>query len=173
MIETNVTTKSEFMDNSITEILKILPTENDQREFVKNVVESFCQKPSDKYNDEFYFDIVKPAISALVRLKEDSAKELRQLKALISEKDCANEGTDYAVEVYEGFLEQLNDILLDYDVLPFKCEGIVFNPLRQTVVKKLPPQTPEQIKTVAASLGEGHERKGIVIAKERVAAYGN
>lgn len=134
-------------------------------------MKAYLDNPSEKYDDDFYFDIVKPAISALIRLKEDSAKELRYLKDFVSEKQCSNEGTDYACEIIEGFLEHIDDILLNYDVQPYRCEETRFNPRRQNVVKTLPPATPEQAKTVAESLGEGYERKGVVISKERVAAY--
>jgi molecular chaperone GrpE (heat shock protein) len=65
----------------------------------------------------------------------------------------------------------VDDILADYDVQPFRCDGIQFNPRRQNAVKKLAAETPEQIKTVAESLSDGYERKGIVISKERVTAY--
>lgn len=155
----------------LAEIIKLLPTEGEQQAFVANLVKAYLDNPSEKYNDDFYFDIVKPAISALIRLKEDSAKELRYFRDFVSEKQCSNEGTDYAVEIMEGFLEHIDNILLNYDVQPYRCEDVRFNPRRQNVVKKLSPETPEQAKTVAESLGEGYERKGVVITKERVAAY--
>ena len=162
---------SEFFDNLVSELQTVLPTKSEQKEFIENLVSAHIQKPAEKYSDDFYFDIVKPAVSALIRLKEDSAKELRYFRDFVVEKQCNNEGTDYAVEIIEGFLEHINDILLSYDVQPFRCEDSKFNPRRQNVVKKLQAETPEQVKTVAESLGEGFERKGVVVSKERVVAY--
>ena len=170
MCETN-NVINDFFGVFIAEISKALPTEVEQKEFIVNLLEACNNNSSEKYDDDFYFSIIKPTISSLIRLKEDSAKEMRYLKDFIAEKQCSNEGTDYAVEIIEGLLEQIVDVLLDYDVQPFKCEDTKFNPRRQNVVKKLQAETAEQIKTVAESLSEGYERKGIVISKERVAAY--
>lgn len=162
---------NEVLGSLMVELSKILPTESEQKEFAENLVAAFSGNPSEKYNDDFYFDIVKPTISALIRLKDDSAKEIRYYKDFIIEKQCANEGTEYAIEILEEFIEHIDDILLNYDVQPFRCEDTRFNPRRQNVVKKLQAEIPEQVKTVAESLSEGHERKGVVISKERVAAY--
>ena len=162
---------SDFIVGLMTALSKVLPTETEQKEFAEALAIAFIGKPNEKYNDDFYFDIVKPTVAMLIRLKEDSAKELRYFREFIYEKQCTNDGTEYATEILESFIEHINDILLNYDVQPFRCEDSRFNPRRQNVVKKLAPEMPEQAKTVAESLGEGYERNGVVIIKERVAAY--
>jgi len=162
---------SDFINRLAMELQKVLPSENEQKVFVENIASTFATSPSHKYSDDFYFDIIKPAISALIRLREDSAKNLQFFKELVVEKQCSNEGTEYALEIFDGFIEMIDDILLDYDVQSFRCEDLKFNPLRQNVVKKLQADTPEQFKMVAESLAEGYERKGNIISKERVVAY--
>ena len=67
-------TANKFIDDLATELQNVLPSEDEQKVFIENFVAAFATKPSQKYNDDFYFDIVKPTISTLIRLKEDSAK---------------------------------------------------------------------------------------------------
>jgi len=165
------TTNLEFTQNLISALAGQLTTEEDMQLFFENLVATYTKPPSERYDDDFFFDIIKPALKTLIRFKDDTAKELRYFKGFIQEKNCANEGTDYAVEILENVLESVDDILAGYDVQPFRCEGSNFNPLRQSAVKKLAADNPNQIKTVAESLSDGYERRGFVISKERVAAY--
>jgi hypothetical protein len=157
-----------LIENSFTERFS---TDEDKRQFAENFITAFSDNPKEKYDDDFYFDILKPIVSSYIQLKEDTAKELRYLRELIADKQCSNEATDYAVEIIETMIGSVDDVLLDYDVQPFRCEDSRFNPKRQNVVKKILTEQPEQAKTVAESLGEGYERKGVVITKERVSAY--
>jgi molecular chaperone GrpE (heat shock protein) len=152
-------------------IFDLLPTEDEKKQFAQSLVNSLIEREEKNYDDDFYFDVLKPMLSSLITIKEDTAKELRYLRELVDEKQCSNEGTEYATEILESFVESINDLLLDYDVEPYRCEDKRFNPRRQNVVKKLIAESPDQVKTVVESLGEGYERKGIVITKERVSAY--
>ena len=170
MTETQDTGK-EFADKLASMLSAKLSATEGLDLFVENFAAAFTEPPSARYNDEFFFDILKPVIITLIRFKDDTAKELRHLKGFIAEKDCRNDGTDYAVEILESTLERIDDILLGYDVQPFRCEEEKFNPRRQNAVKKLTADSPGQVKTVAESLSDGYERKGCVISRERVAAY--
>ena len=148
-----------------------LPNEKSITSFVENFATAFSASPSEKYTSDFFFDIIKPALITLIRFKDDTAKELRYLQEFVAEKNCTNEGTDYAVEILESTLELIDDILFSYDVQPFRCDGEKFDPCRQNVVKKLTTDNPDLAKTVAESLSDGYERRGLIISKERVAAY--
>jgi len=161
----------DFLQSLIVAVSSKLTSDEDMQLLVDNFVASFIKPPVDRYSDDFFFDIIKPIITSLIRFKDDTAKEIRYLQELIAEKECANEGTDYAVEILGNVLNDVDYILADYDVESFRCEGSQFNPRRQNVTKKLIAEYTEQIKTVAESLSDGYERKGIVISKERVAAY--
>ena len=161
----------EFYQKFISLLADKMPDEEILRKFVERLVEAYTESSSSRYSDDFFFDIIKPALITLIRFKDDTAKELRYLQDFISEKNCATEGTDYAVEILENTLERVDDILLSYDVQPFRCEGSKFDPRKQNVVKTLTTDNPDIVKTVAESLGDGYERRGYVISKERVIAY--
>ena len=139
--------------------------------FVENIVQAYTIPPRERYSNDFFFDIVKPMLSSLIRLKDDTAKELRYFKDFLAEKSCENEGTDYANDILASLIGGIDDILFDYDVQPFISEDNRFNPRRQNVIKKIITDDPALVKTVAESLGCGYERNGAVITKERIAAY--
>lgn len=139
--------------------------------FADNFVRAYTESPKDSYNDEFFFDILKPAISKLIHLRNDTAKELRYFEDVINEKSCVNEGTDYAKEIIEGIINSVDDILLDYDVQSFNTDNDVFDPRRQSVVKKVHTRDIGLEKTIAERLSCGYERNGKIIAKERVSVY--
>jgi molecular chaperone GrpE (heat shock protein) len=169
-MEENQNTQAESV--SLEEIiLCYLTTDELKQQFAQNFVNQFTDETKRKYDDDFYFDVLKPLLSSLITLKEDSAKELRYLRELIKEKQCSNEATEYSTDILETLISNVDDILLDYDVQPYRCDEQRFNPRRQNVVKKIITDNPEQAKIVAESLGEGYERKGIVLTKERVSAY--
>ena len=165
------TTNGKFQQELFAALESRLSGKEDFDTFVENLAAAYASPPSARYNDDFFFDIIKPALVALIRFKDDTAKELRHYKDFISEKGCASEGTDYAVEILENTLDGIDDILGSYDVQPFRCEDTKFNPRRQNVVKKLTAEHTDQVKTVAESLSDGYERRGYVISKEKVAAY--
>jgi molecular chaperone GrpE (heat shock protein) len=138
-------------------------------DFCESVVRMHTAPAREKYTDDFYFDIIKPLISRLTRLKDDTAKELRFLEAAMPED--AGDNADYAKTIIAHLLEDIDEMLLEHDVAPFVCEDKRFNPLRQKAVSVVKTEDPELVKTVAASLGCGYERHGAVLSKERVAAY--
>ncbi|MDR1643357.1 MAG: hypothetical protein LBT59_26990 [Clostridiales bacterium] len=140
-------------------------------DFAESVVKAHTGKASEKYNDSFFFDILKPVISRLIRLKDDTAKELRFFERSVAEKSSSNDDTEYAKEILGNLLEDIDSMLLEYDVMPFVSEDTRFNPLRQNAVKTIKTDNPDLFKTVIASLGCGYERRGVVVSKEKVAAY--
>jgi len=170
-LDTSMSKTRDFFESFLAEFAGGFSSEEERQLFIRNITRQYLAPAESEQNDDFFFSIIKPAIASLIRLKDDSAKELRYLRELLAEKQCANEGTEYAVEIIDGFLEGIDDILLNYDVQAFRCENSKFNPRRQSVVKKLIAEADGQARTVAESLGEGYERRGVVISKERVAAY--
>ena len=64
-----------------------LPTEESITSFAENVATAFSASPSKKYTDDFFFDIIKPALITLIRFKDNTAKELRYLQEFVSEKN--------------------------------------------------------------------------------------
>ena len=152
-------------------IIEKLSSKENATQFAENFIQFFLETSKEKYSDDFFFDIIKPVISSLIRLKDDTAKELRYYNDFVSDKSCENEGTAYAKDILSGLIESIDYILLNYDVRPFTSEDKRFNSLRQSVVKKIITDSPELIKTVAESLSCGYERNGLVISKERVVAY--
>ena len=140
--------------------------------FAKNLVHTYTKQAETRQDDDAFFDAIKPTMAQLIRLKDDTAKELRHLEAFLTENACENEGTTYAKDILGFLIEGIDDILLDYDIQPFAAEkGEYFNPRRQQVVKKIITDDPELIRVVAETLSCGYERKGNIISKERVSAY--
>ncbi|QTH39785.1 nucleotide exchange factor GrpE [Cohnella sp. LGH] len=161
----------QFRNDFLAALAERLADEHDLSAFADNLVAAYVKPPSERYDDDFFFDIIKPAVISLIRFKDDTAKELRYLQAFVAEKNCSSEGTAYAEEILEGVLQSMDDILASYDVQPYRCENNRFDARRQHVVKKLVTDNPEQVKTVAESLSDGYERRGMVVSKERVVAY--
>ena len=164
-------TGSEFLQTLASALSERLLTNEDVQFFVENFIAAYNKPKAEQHNDDFLFDIIKPAVISLIRFKDDTAKELRYLQDFIADKSCANEGTEYAVEILEGVLGGIDDTLLGYDVEPYRCEDTKFNPHRQNVVKKITTDDAEKVKTVAESLSDGYERKGAIVSKERVSVY--
>ncbi|MDR0492153.1 MAG: hypothetical protein LBH74_00720 [Nitrososphaerota archaeon] len=105
----------------------------------------------------------------IIRLKDDLEKDIKTFNDLT--KDDAAKALSFAQKVLESGSVGLADILEYYDVLPYKTEDNKFNPLRQTVVRKAVTTDETLFKTVSTSIGDGYERNGRVVSKERVAAY--
>ena len=164
-------TADSFLQDLASALSERLPTAEGLRSFADSFVAAYTEQRTEQHDDDFLFNIIKPTAILLIRFKDDMAKELRQLNDYIAEKGCANEGTDYAVDILGNALSRIDDILLGYDVQPYRCGDEKFNPRRQNVVKKIAAENPELAKTVAESLSDGYERKGIIVSKERVAAY--
>ena len=134
-------------------------------------LEAISQSIAERYNDNFYFDIIKPAIKQLIRLRDDTAKGLCYFEEMLTDETYVNDGTSYSAQILQDVVSTIDDILLSYDVLPYRCETDIFDPKRQRVVKTLIAETPEQAKVVAESRSEGYERRGIIISKELVYVY--
>ena len=157
----------------------------------KEFMETLANAISERYNDDFYFSIIKPVIKQLIVFRDDTAKGLGYLKEMLEEKENenvkeqgnenknenknekTNSATDYSVQILDDVISGIDDMLLSYDVFPYHCEGAgtTFDPKRQRVVKTIPTTIPEQIKTVKESRSSGYERRGIIISKELVYAY--
>jgi len=143
----------------------------------KEFMETLANAISERYNDDFYFSIIKPVIKQLIVFRDDTAKGLGYLKEMLEENENKNEktnsATDYSVQILDDVISGIDDMLLSYDVFPYHCEGAgtTFDPKRQRVVKTIPTTIPEQIKTVKESRSSGYERRGIIISKELVYAY--
>jgi len=161
-------------------------TTDDITSIEKEFMETLANAISERYNDDFYFTIIKPVIKQLITFRDDTAKGLGYLKQMLEEQDKkqekqekeenkknenTNAATDYSVQILGDVISGIDDMLLSYDVFPYRCEGTTFDPKRQRVVKTIPTTTPEQIKTVAESRSEGYERRGVIISKELVYAY--
>jgi hypothetical protein len=171
MNEQQTDEKRGFAESVLYEFSVSLNTQEKLHAFVEGLTTAFSEICEKKYTDDFFFDIIKPVLTRLIRLKDDTEKEFRYFGDFVGKKSCTNEGTAYALEIFQGFLEDIDDVLSSYDVIPFKCAETIFNPKKQTVVKKLTTDNPKLMKTVVESLSFGYERKGIVISKERVSAY--
>ena len=144
---------------------------DDIQAFAENIVQSYALAPTDKRDNDFFFDTIRPMISKLTWLKVDTAKEMHFFTEYIKKNSCENEGTGYAEEIMHGLLESIDSILFDYAVQPFTTELGIFNPQRQQLVKKILTDDIALIKTVKESISCGYERNGVVIVKERVSVY--
>ena len=166
---------AEFAQMLAHSLAESLPTEADVQAFAEGMVSAYHRRrdteASEVYNDDMYFDMIKPMVKQLIRFRDDTAKGLGHLKELLTDKQYSNRGTDYAIQIVEDVISGIDDMLLSYDVHPYRCTEPEFNPRRQRIVKTLPATTPEQARTVAESRGEGYERRGVVISKELVIAY--
>jgi len=159
------------LDALATALAEKLATAENAQTFVSNVVNDYTKPPAEPRNDDFFYSIIKPALSSLIRLKDDTAKELRQFNEYVKENACKSEATVYAEEIMLSLVEGIDDILLDYDVQSFSSVSESFNPLRHQAVKKIITDDPALAKTVAKTLSAGYERKGFIVGKERVTVY--
>ena len=167
----------EILDKFIDKFSKKPDEQNDDNisnSIDKEFMETLAKAISERYNDDFYFSIIKPVIKQLIVFRDDTAKGLGYLKQMLEEnKEAATSLSDYSLQILDDVISGIDDMLLSYDVFPYHCEdeGTPFDPKRQRVVKTIPATTPEQIKTVAESRSDGYERRGVIISKELVYAY--
>jgi len=81
------------------------------------------------------------------------------------------EETDNFLQYMENITSDMEDLFSWEGVVPFTCEGDVFDPTRQRIVDKVETDDPAKDKTIAQRLRPGYEWDGKVIRPEMISAF--
>lgn len=160
----------DFISQLETAFKKHLPEHIDLDSFVEKVVSAYLLEPKKKYDDDFFFDIIKPMIKQIIDLKDGLENNINTFNDLLG-KDDPSKALSFAQEVLKIRNNELASILEYYDVTQFKDDCTKFNPLKQTVIATIPTEDEAQFKKISKSLSYGYARNGRVISKERVEAF--
>ncbi len=97
--------------------------------------------------------------------------DIRKLVNHYNSKELAENDLPKLLAILEDIPSDLEDLFYLYGVKPFTCDGGVFNPGRQRVIKKVKSLERSKDNTVAKSLRPGYEWEGKVIRPEMVSVY--
>ena len=161
----------ELYQNLQVELAKYLDSEEKMAEFIVNIVKYFDEPTLP--NDHFFTQI-KPAITSLIQLKHSTTKEaMRQFDEFVKENNAQSEATDYAKEIMGSLIESIDNILLDYDVIPYESnEGDKFDAKVHRAIKTVKSEDSSKDKTIASSLATGYKQhNGSIVSKEHVIVY--
>ena len=160
----------ELYQNLQAELAKHLDSEEKIAEFAASIVKHFDEPALPK---DHFFTQIKPAITSLIRLKHSTAKEaIRQFDEFVEKNNAKNEATDYAKEIMGSLIESIDNILLDYDVIPYSSnEGDMFNAKVHQSIKTVKPEDASKDKTIASTLATGYKHNGSIVSKEQVTVY--
>ncbi|MDM8515754.1 nucleotide exchange factor GrpE [Desulfobacterales bacterium HSG16] len=128
----------------------------------------------DKLHDDlqnYKDDFLKKYLRAIIM---DTIQVIDNIRKLVSHYNTkSNKKIDPAklLNLLESVPSDLEDLFYKHGVKPFTCEGAVFDPARQRVLKTLPVNDKSKDRTVAESLRPGYEWDGDVIRPEIIAAH--
>ena len=152
-------------------LLSCLPENIDLEAFVGRLVDFVANDPQKRYDDIFYYDIIKPLLLRVIDVRDDFEKDIRTVSQMDENDTPVEEKVALARNALMFCRDSLDDALNFYDVSTYTSEEPLFNPKRQTVIKTIPTDDPALHRIVEESLGSGYERNGAVIRKERVSCY--
>ena len=171
LVEESTSRELNFTEQVEAALCKHLPSDDGIDNLIEKIVETYLTESRKKYDDDFFFDIIKPIIVQIIRLKDDLEKDIRTLNNEINNKSDVNKIISFAQDVLESTNDSITDIIEFYDVNPYKVDGKEFDPLKQTTIKTIPTDDTSLFKVVVESFSHGYERNGKIISKERVSAY--
>jgi len=138
-------------------------------------VDAFKEKQIDRLHDELQghraglvATATRPMVSALIRLHGNAAR----VKEAIPQQDQSKLTPEMVCKLFGGFQNELEAVLEDQGVLPFREEaGARFNPRRQLAVKTLATASPDLVGFVVESLRPGFLQNDLVVEREAVTVY--
>lgn len=110
---------------------------------------------------------VRPLINGIIRLHDDAGKLLGSLK----DKPEDELTPKRFFKLFDGFQEDLEDLLGDNGVTAYREVGGPFDPRRQRLLRKVPTSNEALVGLVAESLRPGFEQGTQILEKERISAY--
>ncbi len=110
-------------------------------------------------------------IMDIIKVVDDMRKFTIHYKNQADTDAPTDEKTEKLLKYIENTASDLEDLFSWEGVVPFSCEGDVFDPARQRVLKKIDTDDPEKDKIVAERLRPGYEWDGKVVRPEMVSAY--
>ncbi len=120
-----------------------------------------------RYKNDLYGKLTRPFVVGLIRLHDDLGK----LASAILGKQPGDVTPETTASLLTAFQDDVEVLLDQNEVNRFELEGEVFDPRRQTVVRREPTGEVERVGSVAARIRPGFERDGEAIQKERVAIF--
>ncbi|MCP4108220.1 MAG: nucleotide exchange factor GrpE [Desulfobacteraceae bacterium] len=133
----------------------------------KNKIIDNLHQDLQDYKDDFLKKYLKSVIMDVIQIIDN----IRKLAAHYSNKELSDNDLPKMLRLLESIPTDLEDLFYRHGVKPFSCEGNIFDPTRQRVLKTLKTPDTSRDKTVAESLRPGYEWDGKVIRPEMVAAY--
>lgn len=133
----------------------------------KNKIIDNLHQDLQDYKDDFLKKYLKSIIMDVIQIIDN----IRKLVIHYSSRESSDNDPLKLLKLLESIPSDLEDLFFRHGVKPFSCEGNVFDPTRQRVLKTLKTNDESKDKTVAESLRPGYEWDGKVIRPEMVAAY--
>ncbi len=132
----------------------------------KNKIIDNLHQDLQDYKDDFLKKYLKSIIMDVIQIIDN----IRKLAAHYSSRELVANDLPKLLRLLESIPSDLEDLFYRHGVKPFSCEGNIFDPTRQRVLKTLKTPDASKDKTVAESLRPGYEWDGKVIRPEMVAA---
>lgn len=133
----------------------------------KNKIIDNLHNDLQEYKSDFARKYMQSIIMDLIQVIDN----FRKLADHYDVRDPDASDPDKLLRIIKNIPSDLEDIFYRQGVKPFTCDGEIFDPSRQRVLKTLVTDEMEKDKMVAESLRPGYEWDGQVIRPEIVSAY--
>ncbi|MEZ4551482.1 MAG: nucleotide exchange factor GrpE [Desulfobacterales bacterium] len=123
------------------------------------------------YRDGLVKKYLHRIITDIIKVVDDMRKFVAHYQNNSQTDAPPDEKSEKLLKYIENIASDLEDLFSWEGVVPFNCDGDMFDPARQRILKKVETDDPEKDKTIAQRLRPGYEWDGKVIRPEMVSAY--
>lgn len=137
----------------------------------KNKIIDDLHQSLQEYREGLVKKYLHRIVTDIIKIVDDMRKFSAHYKNQSGSEKQSDDTTEKLYKYIENIASDLEDLFAWEGVTPFTCDGDVFDPSRQRILKKIETDDPEKDKTVAERLRPGYEWDGKIIRPEMVSAY--